>query len=166
MVTCYIPISLYFSWYLLVQLPHCSAFFSRVHKSPRCGPDQRGHFQGNTAQLHVAQVLQQRMTLEVDTVAKWETDFGMVTFPKLNLVIYNFNLLVLSFTWNFLSLKVFNSSFVSCDIYIYIWYTAFVYTCGEVRSSGALKSPLTTSPLRSTATDWCLRDLSNISLST
>jgi hypothetical protein len=43
----------------------------------------------------------------------------MVTFPKLNLVIYNFNLLVLSFTWNFLSLKVFNSSFVSCDIYIY-----------------------------------------------
>ena len=120
MVTlCYIPISLYFSWYLLVQLPHCSAFFSRVHKSPRCGPDQRGHFQGNTAQLHVAQVLQQRMTLEIDTVAKWETDFGMVTFPKLNLVIYNFNLLVLSFTWNFLWLKVFNSSFVSCDIYIY-----------------------------------------------
>jgi hypothetical protein len=88
----------------------------------------------------------------------------MVTFPKLNLVIYNFNLLVLSFTWNFLWLKVFNSSFVSCDIYI--WYTAFVYTCGEVRSSGALKSPLTTSPLRSTATDWCLRDLSKISLST
>ena len=129
MVTlCYIPISIYFSWYLMVQFPHCSAFFSRVHKSPRCGPDQRGHFQGNTAQLHVAQVLQQRMTLEVDTVAKWETDFGMVTFPKLNLLIYNFNLLVLSFTWNFLWLKVFNSSFVSYDIYIYIYYTQHLFT--------------------------------------